>query len=221
METPEKKEVEKKATDKTESKVETKTESKSNNTTKVKNTNSNLVYVIITILVILVVCAIIGGIAMQQINKNKPSQSVSETTEEEAVPTIDQNIYKVGKQTIKDEDKNKLIYSHEELQTFLSSTYKGNLESIIAMYGEDYFVDRTLSIVYVETPDANSVISVDGLYITDTTLDVGYSFKKADEKYAEHNLLGEAAAGENSNGYIVLVESDKTLTALTSHEITE
>lgn len=165
---------------------------------------------IIILIIIIVACIISKNRNNGQLNNELQDNS------ENILVTIDQNIFKLGKQEIAEENRTMLIHSVEELKNYLNN-FQGDFSSLLATYTDAYFESQTLSLVYVETPDENTVISVDLLEIKENTLDIGYSFKAKDSAYTDISLVVEGA--DSSNGYMILVNSDKTLSALYSHEI--
>lgn len=164
---------------------------------------------LISALVLIFIIIAIALILKQKPNFFKPQKSDKGTAivEENLDPqaTIEQNLYSVGNYDLDDESRTKLIKSHNELESYLTSTYSENFDDVLSKYGDEYFADRALALAYVKLNGNNQTIVITSLNIDEDNLEIGYILKDN----AENSV----------DAYVVLVETDKTLSTVTSVQL--
>ncbi len=159
---------------------------------------------------ILVIILIIAVILVLKFNINKNSNKQNEDsglTENNSDPTttISQNLYPVGDYDLEDTEKNKLFKSYDEFSSYLTSTYTENFEELLSKYSENFFEEGALALTYIKLENPRQIIYIDSLNIDENNLEIGYSIKETLE--------------EHSSAYIAIVETDKTLSTVTSVQL--
>ena len=176
-----------------------------------KNLFSSKKFIIPIIALVFLIFIIIVTIVI--INKNSkqatqpiPNSDINSTdnNSEETSTKIEQNIYSVKDYDLSQENQNKIIRSVEELKNYLTSTYsEDNLEKLTSKYTDDFFAERALALSYVKLSNNKQLPNIDSLNINENSLEIGYTIQESEKE-------------NNSNCYIILVETDKTIEAVTS-----
>ena len=158
--------------------------------------------------VFLIILIIVAVLLIFNFTKNSDLQLSEENNIEnnqESQTPIQQNLYPVADYNLDDNSKNKLIKSSEELNSYLTSTYSENFDEVLSKYGEEFFAEGALALAYVKLEKNNQIPFITSLNIDEDNLEIGYSIKETEK--------------ETSNAYVIIVETDKTLSTVTSAQL--
>lgn len=161
--------------------------------------------IICVFVVILIVVAILLILNFSDSSNMQQSEKSNPQNDQETPIAIQQNLYPVADYDLDDNSKNKLIKNSEELNSYLTSTYSENFDEVLSKYGEEFFVEGALALAYVKLEKNNQIPFITSLNIDENNLEIGYSTKENEEG--------------TSNAYVILVETDKTLSTVTSTQL--
>jgi len=158
---------------------------------------------ILLIIILLVILIIIAFLLKQTFipKQNTVNNQYTETNPENDADiqiSIEQNLYPVGDYNLEDNSKNVLIKSYDELNSYLSTTYTEDLNELLSKYTDSFFENQALALAYIKLENPNKSLSITSLDINENNLEIGYS--------------------SNNSAYIAVVETDKTLSSITSAE---
>ena len=107
---------------------------------------------------------------------------------------------------MEDNSKNVLIKSYDELNSYLSTTYTEDLNELLSKYTDSFFENQALALAYIKLENPNKSLSITSLDINENNLEIGYS------------IIDNNSENSNNSAYIAVVETDKTLSSITSAE---
>lgn len=166
--------------------------------------NKKLLFSFFIIILIIIIILLVSKFTKKTEDITTPelNTTIAEDNNSNEQIYIEQNIYPVGNYELNADTQNKLIKSYEDLKSYLESTFNENFEEILSKYSDAFFEDRALALAYIKVENPNQIITIDSLNIDENNLEIGYSIKESLE--------------EISSAYLVIVETDKTLSSVTN-----
>lgn len=164
-----------------------------------------IICVFVVILIIIAILLILNFTKNSNLENVPPSDKNNIEDNHETQFAIQQNLYPVANYNLDDNSKNKLINSSDELSSYLTSNYSENFDEVLSKYSDDFFAEGALALAYVQLEENNQIPFIISLNIDENNLEIGYSIKENKEG--------------TSNAYLIIVETDKTLSTVTTAQL--